>query len=309
MVWKLPDDDASGLPTTTSAARHNQVSSSKCYSKLLYDVRDVRDVRTELLRSSEKPVVVAPRWNVTYRYARDNRMTDKIAALEPRDDATTLIRGTGFGMIGQFAWAILCPAGVIVPNDKIPTARQALEAMGYQLTTTTTGDTKRNSNIHTPTPPPECGNPDCSRPYPRGYQPTTAEHCQHCGKPLTLTQHNPDDDACEHCATHHDTPAAASPDRCPDCGNRIHPGRQNYCRCGRAVPAPERAATPARPIDPMWVRANRRPGPQCAGELIGPLGPLICPVHTAPVDPAGACPSCGHAWRATANGKTPAGTQ
>lgn len=70
-------------------------------------------------------------------------MVDKIAVLEPLDEGNTLIRGTGFGSLGQFHWCALVPSGAVIPDEKIPTARQALTAMGYRIV----------DPAHTPTPP------------------------------------------------------------------------------------------------------------------------------------------------------------
>ena len=111
---------------------------------------------------------------------------------EPRGDGTTLLKGTGFGMLGQFAWAELVPAGALIPDEKLPTAKAALEAMGYVLTTAG-GDTQRRAGGRAmPMPLPECA--ACTRPYRRDHTPAAGEHCQHCGQPLTLTQRDPDRD-------------------------------------------------------------------------------------------------------------------
>ena len=141
--------------------------------------------------------------------------TDKLATLEARNDATTLIRGTGLAMLRQFSWAVLVPEGVLIPTEKTAIAQAQLKAMGYRLTTT---HTKPAGNHHTSRDWPECGH--CRAPYLHRDTPTPGQHCTSCGQPLDLV--NPAD------LDRRDNPTRTA---CRSCGRTTEPGA-NYCRCG-----------------------------------------------------------------------------
>jgi hypothetical protein len=153
-------------------------------------------------------------------------MDDNLAVFEPQSDGTTLIRGHGCGTIlGQFGWAIFVAAGVRIPTTKATNARAALEAAGYQVTGP--GVTAQPAVGRTALPLPGCGH--CAQPFPRSYTPEIGEHCTSCGHPLRLVQVDPRTESRHTPVTGH----------CRSCGRELT-SRQLFCRCGTAVPEPER---------------------------------------------------------------------
>ena len=159
---------------------------------------------------------------------------DKLAVVgESRADGCTLIEGNQLlTVLGQFAWATGHPQGVLVVTGKAATARKALEAAGYLVTSADGHEVaapRADRPRRMPLPLPECAN--CHAPYRRDHQVRQFEHCIECGAELRLEQHDPNVDL----------HPSADTVPCRSCRRPVR-RHQRFCSCGLPAPTAEQRA-------------------------------------------------------------------